>query len=84
MIVEAGVILEYSSPYSPTMIPIEYLFGSIKNIIRSNAQDYLDLIEADFKSYLEMQIGMMREDQESMKRMARGHFKMAGYWIEEC
>ena len=65
------------------MIPIEYFFGSLKNIIRSKAQEDMDLIEADFKSYLEMQIAMIREDKNPMKRMARGHFKLSGYLIED-
>jgi transposase len=83
MIANAGVILEYSSPYSPDLMPIEHYFGSLKNIIRSKAQDDEDLIRGDFKSYIEMQIGMMQEDEESARRMARGHFRLAGIYIEE-
>lgn len=83
MIANAGVILEYSSPYSPDLMPIQYYYGALKNIIRSKAQDDEDLIRGDFKSYIEMQIGSMQEDKESPRRMARGRFRLAGIYIEE-
>ncbi|KGQ02282.1 hypothetical protein BBAD15_g12510 [Beauveria bassiana D1-5] len=82
MIADAGVILEYSSTYSPDLIPIEYFFGSFKNILRSKALEDIDLIEGDFKSYIEMRIALIREDKEWSKKMARGHFKLAGFFIE--
>lgn len=83
MIANASVILEYSSPYSPDLIPIEYFFSSFKNIFRSKAQEDSDLIEADFKSYIEMRMAMIREAKEWSKKMARGHFRWAGFFIED-
>jgi transposase len=70
---QAGVIIEYQVPYSPDLSPIEYLFGSVKNRIRKSSQEDADLIQADFKSYLQMQIRILGED----RKIARGHFKMA-------
>lgn len=58
----------------------------VKNIIRSKAYNDEDLIRADFKSYVEMQIGMMMEDSESAReaarRMARGHFRLCGFEVD--
>lgn len=51
---EAGVIVEKQPPYSPDLNPIEYLFGSVKNRIRKRAREDEDLIQGDFKSYLQI------------------------------
>lgn len=53
------MILEYSSLYSLDIYPIEYFFSSIKNRIRSRSYKDLDLIQSDFKSYIEMQVGIV-------------------------
>lgn len=70
-IVNAGVIIEYQPPYSPDLNPIEYLFGSVKNHIRAAAWDDEDLIQADLKSYLLMQVRLMGRE----PRVGRGHFR---------
>ncbi|KAK1839987.1 TPR domain-containing protein [Colletotrichum chrysophilum] len=76
---QAGVIIEYQVPYSPDLNPIEYLFGSVKNRIRRKSRDDADLIQGDFKSYLQMQIRVMGED----KNVARGHFRKAQIVVDE-
>lgn len=35
----------------------------------------MDNIQGDFKSYIDMQIGMMIEDKEATKKMVRGLFQ---------
>ncbi|KAL0930259.1 TPR domain-containing protein [Colletotrichum truncatum] len=77
---QAGVIIEYQSPYSPDLNPIEYLFGSVKNRIRKQFLEDEDLIQGDFKSYLQMQIRVVGEN----KRVARGHFRKAQISTEEA
>lgn len=71
------MIIEYQSPYSSDLNPIEYLFGSVKNRIRSREDE--DLIQGDFRSYLQMQIKIVGQD----KKIARGHFKKAQIRVEE-
>ena len=85
MIADAGVILEYQPPYSPELNPIEHFFGSLKNIIRSKAENEedLDLIKADFQSYIEMRIGIMKDDKTAARKMARGHFRLSEIHIVE-
>lgn len=83
LIADAGVIFEYSVPYSPDLMPIESWFGSFKNIIRSKAYQDQDLIRGDFKSYINMQIGLMMQDKEGARKMARGHFRLAGFRVED-
>ena len=82
LIANAGVILEYSVPYSPDLMPVESWFGSFKNIIRAEAQKYQDLIRGDFKSFIKMQIGKLMQDEKGAKKMARGHFRLAGFRVE--
>jgi transposase len=79
MFAEAGVILEYQPPYSPDLNPIEYLFGSVKNRIRKRSREDEDLIQGDFKSYVQMQIRIVGQD----KKIARGHFRKAQIHVEE-
>ncbi|KAK7211126.1 hypothetical protein V2G26_018304 [Clonostachys chloroleuca] len=74
----AGVIIEYQPPYSPDLNPIEFLFGSVKNRIRKCSIDDEDLIQADLKSYLLMQVRVVGRD----KRIARGHFRKAQIYLE--
>ncbi|KZL80460.1 tpr domain-containing protein [Colletotrichum incanum] len=51
----------------------KYLFGSVKNRIRKMSREDADLIRADFKSYLLMQIRVVGGD----RKVARGHFRKA-------
>ena len=79
MLAEAGVLIEYQPPYCPDLNPIESLFGVIKNRIRKRARQDGDLIQADFKSYLRMQIRIVGRD----RKIARGHFRLAQILIDE-
>ncbi|GKT92712.1 TPR domain-containing protein [Colletotrichum tofieldiae] len=58
---------------------IEYFFGLVKNRIRKRSQEDEDLIQGDFKSYLQMQIRVVGED----KKIARGHFRKAQIAVDE-
>lgn len=73
----AGVIIEKQPPYSPDLNPIEYLFGSVKNRIRKRRLEDEELIQGDFKSYLEMQVCAIGQD----THIARGHFKKAQIYV---
>ncbi|OAA47532.1 Homeodomain-like protein [Cordyceps fumosorosea ARSEF 2679] len=73
---EAGVLLVTQPPYSPDLNPIEYFFGSLKQHIAARALEHEDLIKADFKSYLRMQINILGRGKIG-KRWARGHFRKA-------
>lgn len=72
-----GVIVEKQPPYSPNLNPIEYLFGSIKNRIRKRHLEDKELIQGDFKSYLEMQVYAVGQDMH----IARGHFRKAQIYV---
>lgn len=67
-------------------MPIEWWFGSLKNIIRAKAYEDGDDIRGDFKSYIRMQIGLMMADtrtaREKARRMARGHFRLCGFDVD--
>jgi transposase len=79
MLAEAGVLIEYQPPYCPDLNPIESLFGSVKNRIRKRARQDGDLIQADFKSYLRMQMRIVGRD----RKIAKGHFRLAQILIDE-
>ena len=79
MLTQAGVLIEYQPPYSPDLNPIEYLFGSVKNRIRKRSREDEELIQGDFKSYLQMQIRIVGRD----RKIARGHFRKAQIQIDE-
>ncbi|KAJ6786763.1 hypothetical protein PWT90_07371 [Aphanocladium album] len=77
---EAGVLLVMQPPYSPDLNPIEYFFGSLKRHIEARALEHEDLIKADFKSYLRMQINILGRGKNG-KRWARGHFRKAQIYV---
>lgn len=72
-----GVIIEKQLLYSPDLNPIKYLFGSVKNRIRKRRLEDEELIQGDFKSYLEMQVYAVRQD----TYIARGHFRKAQIYV---
>lgn len=74
---EASILIEYQAPYSPDLNPIEYLFGSIKNHIRKRSREDEDLIQGDFKSYLQMQVRLVGRD----KKIARGHGENRTFFV---
>lgn len=77
---EAGVLLVMQPPYSPDLNPVEYFFGSLKQHIAARALEHEDLIKADFKSYLRMQINILGRGKTG-KRWARGHFRKAQIYV---
>ena len=79
MLAQAGVVQELQAPYSPDLNPIEPFFGSLKNRIRKMARQDADLIRADFKEYLRMQIRIVGQD----KKIVKGHFRMAQIRVDE-
>lgn len=79
---KAGVLLIKQSPYSPDLNAIEYFFGSFKNHIESRAIEDEDHIRGDLKNYIRMMINTLGRG-ENGKKWARGHFRMAQYYIED-
>ncbi|EJP60903.1 transposase-like protein [Beauveria bassiana ARSEF 2860] len=77
---EAGVLLVMQPPYSPDLNPVEYFFGSLKQHIAARALEHEDLIKADFKSYLRMQINILGRGKTG-RRWARGHFRKAQIYV---
>ncbi|KAL0930283.1 uncharacterized protein CTRU02_212491 [Colletotrichum truncatum] len=75
----AGVVLVYSAPYSPDIIPIEHFFGELKNFIRQVWNDHQGFIRADFQSFLEECVMVVGQRQKS----ARGHFRNCSISIDE-
>jgi transposase len=76
---DAGVVVRFTSPYSPDLSPIEEFFGELKTYIRQVWEEYQGLIRADFGRFLEECVTKVGE----RKASARGHFRRAGIAIDE-
>jgi transposase len=50
---EAGVVIEFLSPYSPDFNPIEEHFGVLKKFIKKKWYENKDFITREFKMFLE-------------------------------
>jgi transposase len=50
---EAGVVLEFLSPYSPDFNPIKEHFGVLKKFIKKKWRKNEDFITREFKMFLE-------------------------------
>ncbi|KAF4486484.1 hypothetical protein CGGC5_v005827 [Colletotrichum fructicola Nara gc5] len=79
MCTAAGVVLLYSAPYSPDIIPIEHFFGELKNFIRQVWNEHQGFIIADFQSFLEECVMVVGQ----RKKSARGHFRNCSISIDE-
>jgi transposase len=79
MCCDASVILVYLPPYSPDLNPIEEFFAELKAFIKKHWQIYEDHPGQGFDTFLEWCIDVVG----SNKRSARGHFRHAGWAIEE-
>jgi transposase len=79
MCAEAGVKLLYLPPYSPDLNPIEEFFAELKAFIKKQWHEYEDNPHQDFKLFLEWCVGVVG----SRKQSARGHFRHAGWSIDE-
>ena len=79
MLDEAGVKVRPRPPYSPDLAAIEGFFGELKNHIRKVWDNLDDFVRADFGAFLEDCI----EAVGSRKESARGHFRHAGFSIDE-
>ncbi|KAK1517409.1 hypothetical protein CABS01_16637 [Colletotrichum abscissum] len=79
MCAAAGVVLLYSAPYSPDIIPIEHYFGELKNFIRQVWNEHQGFIRADFRSFLEECVTIVGR----RKKSARGHFYNCSISIDE-
>ncbi|KAL0929406.1 uncharacterized protein CTRU02_215572 [Colletotrichum truncatum] len=76
---EAGVVLIYSAPYSPDIIPIEHFFGELKNFTRKVWDEHQGFIRADFQGFLEECVMVVGQ----RKKSARGHFRSCSISIDE-
>ena len=76
---EASVKLLYLPPYSPDLNPIEKFFAELKAFIKKQRHEYEDNPHQDFKLFLEWCVSMVG----SRKQSVRGHFRHAGWIIDE-
>ncbi|KAF6783011.1 hypothetical protein CSOJ01_15943 [Colletotrichum sojae] len=74
---EAGVVLEFLSPYSPDFNPIEEYFGVLKRFIKKKWCENEDFIAREFKMFLEWCVDVVGDDTD----VAEGHFHHAGISI---
>jgi transposase len=74
---EAGVILEFLSPYSPDFNPIEEHFGVLKKFIKRKWHENEDFISREFKMFLEWCVDVVGDDEH----IAQNHFRHAGISI---
>ena len=75
----AGVKILYLPPYSPDFNPIEEFFAELKAFIKRYWYIYERYPEKMFGSFLEWCVSVVGSQIES----ARGHFRHAGWTIEE-
>jgi hypothetical protein len=59
---DAGVILEFLSPYSPDFNPIEEHFGVLKKFIKKKWHENEDFISREFKMFLEWCVDVVGSD----------------------
>lgn len=75
----AGVKLVYLPPNSPDLNPIEEFFSELKAFIKKNWQAFEDNPDQGLGSFLEWCVDVVGSRESS----ARGHFRHAGWVIEE-
>jgi transposase len=76
---DAGVILEFLSPYSPDFNPIEEHFGVLKRFIKKKWYENEDFIAREFKMFLEWCVDVVGAD----AHIAENHFRHAGISITQ-
>jgi transposase len=79
MCADAGIKLMYLPPYSPDLNPIEEFFAELKAFIKRNWSLYEENPEQGFDVFLEWCVDSVG----SRKQSARGHFRHAGWIIDE-
>ncbi len=76
---DAGVVVEFLSPYSPDFNPIEEYFGVLKKFIKKHWHENEDFIRREFKMYLEWCVDVVGDDEH----IAKSHFRHAGLSITQ-
>jgi hypothetical protein len=76
---DAGVVLEFLSPYSPDFNPIEEHFGVLKKFIKKKWHENEDFISREFKMFLEWCVDVVGDD----AYIAENHFRHAGISITQ-
>jgi transposase len=76
---EAGVVVEFLSPYSPDFNPIEEYFGNLKRFIQKTWHENEDFIRRAFWLYLEWCVDVVGDEEKN----AEGHFRHAGIFVEQ-
>lgn len=75
---EAGVMLFFSSPYSPDLNPIEELFSQLKAFVRRHWRKQAHNFD-NFGEFLRWAVALVGSDVKS----AQGHFRNSGLSIDE-
>jgi transposase len=76
---DAGVVLEFLSPYSPDFNPIEEYFGVLKKFIKKKWHENKDFISREFKMFLEWCVDVVGND----AHIVENHFRHAGLSITQ-
>ena len=79
MCFDAEVILLYLPPYSPDLNPIEESFADVKALMKRDWKYFEDDPEHDFGAFLEACVDIVGKN----KKSAKGHFRHAGWIIDE-
>lgn len=79
MCADTSVMLMYLSPHSPDLNPIEEFFAELKTFIERHWRLYEDNPEQRIDVFLEWCVDAV----EGRKQSARGHFRHAGWAIDE-
>ena len=75
----AGVKLLYLPLYSPDFNPVEECFAELKGFIKKHFSEYTQNPDQDFGDFLQWCVNSVGGNRKS----ARGHFRHAGWKIEE-
>ncbi|ENH66709.1 hypothetical protein FOC1_g10000471, partial [Fusarium oxysporum f. sp. cubense race 1] len=76
---KAGVKLEMTAPYTPGTNPIEEYFAEIKAHVKLRWDEYINLIQRDFGSYVRSCVQAVGQRQTS----AEGHFRNAVLTVKQ-
>jgi hypothetical protein len=79
MCAEAGVLFDFTPPYTPRTDPIEEFFGEVKTHMKSQRKSYRGLIQRDFEAYVKSCVRAVGSRRDS----AEGHFRNARLYVEQ-
>lgn len=76
---DAGVVLEYLSPYSPDFNPIKEHFRVLKKFIKKKWHENEDFVDRELKIFLEWCVDVVGDN----ANIVESHFRHAGISISQ-